>query len=124
MSVVQTVPTRLPKTTMPVHSLACRNAQLTYRWIGPSEVVMSAHGEADAANAEQFVDYCQRCMAQCQRLIIDLRGLDFFGTAGLSALETIGARCANTGVEWAIIPGAAVRRLLRACPDVALPIIH
>ena len=123
MSVVKTVPISRPNATMPVHLRVCRRACLTYRWIAPSEVVVSAYGEADAANAHEFVDYCQHCMVHCRRLFVDLRGLDFFGTAGLSALHTIDARCADAGVDWAVVPGAAVRRLLRVCPGRALPTV-
>ncbi len=54
---------------------------------------------------------------------MDLRGLEFFGTAGFSALHTINVRCAGAGVRWAVVPSKAVSRLLRICdPDNALPV--
>ena len=58
-----------------------------------------------------------------QRLALDLTGVDFFGTAGFSALHTLNVRCAGAGVEWVLVPSSAVSRLLRICdPDSALPI--
>ncbi len=57
--------------------------------------------------------------------MLDLSGLDFFGTAGFSALHTVDVRCAGDNVGWALVPGTAVTRLLRICdPDSALPICH
>ena len=58
-----------------------------------------------------------------QRLALDLTGIEFFGTAGFSALHTLNVRCAGAGVEWVLVPSTAVSRLLRICdPDSALPI--
>jgi anti-anti-sigma factor len=90
---------------------------------GPSFVVITAHGELDASNADQLVDYVQRCAAQSNSVILNLSGLEFFGTAGFSALHTINVRCAGADVRWAVVPGKAVSRLLRICdPDNALPL--
>ena len=50
--------------------------------------VITAHGELDAANAQEFVDYALRHAAHIDRLVLDLTGVEFFGTAGFSALHT------------------------------------
>jgi anti-anti-sigma factor len=87
--------------------------------------VITAHGELDASNANQLVDYVQRCAAQAKSVIVNLSGLDFFGTAGFSALHTINVRCAGADVRWAVVPSKAVSRLLRICdPDHALPLVE
>ena len=84
----------------------CHTAHFATRWLRPSMAVITAHGEIDAANAQQFVDYALRHSAHIDRLVLDLTGVEFFGTAGFSALHS-----------------AAVPRLLRICdPDSALPI--
>ncbi|MFY9919454.1 MAG: STAS domain-containing protein, partial [Mycobacterium sp.] len=58
-----------------------------------------------------------------KRLALDLSGVDFFGTAGFSALHTLNVRCAGAAVEWVLVPSTAVSRLLRICdPDSTLPI--
>ena len=97
-------------------------ARFTAEW-GPSFVVITAHGELDASNANQLADYVQRCAAHANSVIVNLSGLEFFGTAGFSALHTINVRCAGADVRWAVVPSKAVSRLLRICdPDNALPL--
>ena len=97
-------------------------ARFTADW-GPSFVVVTAHGELDASNAGQLADYVQRCAAHSQSVILDLGGLEFFGTAGFSALHKINVRCAGADMRWAVVPSKAVSRLLRICdPDQALPL--
>jgi anti-anti-sigma factor len=101
----------------------CHAAHFATRWLQPSMAVISAHGELDAANAQQFVDYALRHAAHIDRLVLDLTRVDFFGTAGFSALHTLNVRCAGEKIEWALAPSPAVTRLLRICdPDSALPI--
>jgi anti-anti-sigma factor len=99
-------------------------ARFTAEW-GPSSVVITAEGELDASNANQLADYVQRCAAHSESVIVNLSGLEFFGTAGFSALHTINVRCAGADVRWAVVPSKAVSRLLRICdPDCALPLIE
>jgi anti-anti-sigma factor len=89
----------------------------------PTFVVITAHGELDASNAIHLADYVQRFVAHSKSVILDLTGLEFFGTAGFSALHTINVRCAGADVRWAVVPSKAVSRLLRICdPDNALPL--
>lgn len=90
---------------------------------GPSAVVVTAHGELDAANAVALADYVQRCATYCERVILDLTKLTFFGTSGFSVLHTINVRCAGADVHWTVVPNHVVTRLLRLCdPDHALPV--
>jgi anti-anti-sigma factor len=121
---------RHPKSLSPDGSDAARpsrtfetpTARFTAEW-GPSFVVVTAHGELDASNANQLADYVQRCAIHSQSVILNLSGLEFFGTAGFSALHTINVRCAGANVRWAVVPSKAVTRLLRICdPDSALPV--
>ncbi len=99
-----------------------RTARFTAHWRPPAAVI-TAHGELDASNTGQLADYVQRCAAYSKWLILDLSGVEFFGTAGFSALHTINVRCAGADVQWAVVPSRAVSRLMRICdPDHALPI--
>jgi anti-anti-sigma factor len=99
-----------------------RTARFTADWRS-SGAVITAHGELDASNARQLADYVHRCASHSKSLTLDLSGLEFFGTAGFSALHTINVRCARADVRWAVVPSQAVSRLLRICdPDNALPI--
>jgi anti-anti-sigma regulatory factor len=55
-------------------------------------------------------------------LVLDLSEVEFFGTAGFSALHTLNVQCAGAGVEWVLVPSHAVSRLLKICdPDSTLP---
>lgn len=87
-------------------------------------VVVVAVGELDASNATEFADYFDLCITDSLPLVVDLSGLEFFGTAGFSALHLINVRCAAAKLRWAVVPSKAVSRLLRICdPDRALPLI-
>ncbi|OBB01791.1 anti-anti-sigma factor [Mycobacteriaceae bacterium 1482268.1] len=98
-------------------------AQFATRWLQPSVAVITADGDLDACNAQEFVDYALRNADDTERLALDLTGVEFFGTAGFSALHTLNVRCAGAGVEWVLVPSSAVSRLMRICdPDSALPI--
>ena len=101
----------------------CHTAHFATRWLQTSMAVITAHGELDAANAQEFVDYALRHAAHIDRLVLDLTGVDFFGTAGFSALHSVNVRCAGEKIEWALAPSSAVTRLLRICdPDSTLPV--
>ncbi|OBJ63007.1 STAS domain-containing protein [Mycobacterium sp. 1423905.2] len=97
-------------------------ADFSAQW-GPSAGVITANGELDAANADQFADYVQHCAKFCKHIVLDLRGVDFIGTAGFSALHRINVVCSAANAHWAMVPSREVSRLLRVCdPDGALPI--
>ena len=101
----------------------CHTAHFETRSPQSDTSVAAAYGEIDAANAQEFVDYALRHADVIKHLVIDLSGVDFFGTAGFSALHTLNVRAASEGVEWALVPSTSVTRLLRLCdPDAALPI--
>ncbi len=87
-------------------------------------VVVTAEGDLDASNAIQFADYFDLCISDSTPLVVDLSGLEFFGTAGFSALHLINVRCAGAKLRWAVVPSKAVSRLLRICdPAHALPTV-
>lgn len=102
----------------------CRTAEFTARY-GPSSCVVTVHGELDAANADQLTAYVQHWARSRERLILDLSGLKFIATAGLSSLHRINVVCSTAQAQWAMVPSRAVSRLLQICdPDGALPTIE
>ena len=106
-----------------IEPASSRAAHFATRWLQPDTAVVTAHGEIDATNAQDFVDYALRHAARINRLVLDLSRVEFFGTAGFSALHTLNVRCAGESIEWASVPGDAVKRVLRICdPDSTLPI--
>src|SRR5262245_48729638 len=90
----------LDSSTEPTH---CRTAYFATRRLQPSTAVISAHGELDAANAQEFVDYALDHIANAPQVVLDLTGLHFFGTAGFSALHTLNGRCAGKNLEWLLV---------------------
>jgi anti-anti-sigma factor len=100
----------------------CRTAQFSMQR-DASGTLIAVDGELDAANADELASYVQRNVSRTNRVILDLRGLEFIGTAGFSALHRINVACSAAQVHWAMAPSPAVSRLLRVCdPDGTLPI--
>jgi anti-anti-sigma factor len=87
--------------------------RLAHRRPRSSVVVISAGGHIDASNADTLTEYTLRHLTGCRGLILDLSGLDFFGTEGFSALHRVSVCCAQPGIAWAVVPSAAVSRVLR-----------
>lgn len=103
-------------------SFVCHTAHFETTWPDPATAVVAGHGELDAANGLEFVDYALRNADKTQWLVIDLSGLTFFSTAGFSALHTLNVQCVGGNIRWALVPSPAVQRVLRLCdPDSALP---
>jgi len=94
-------------------SWGSRTTRLAYGRLGSSVAVISAHGHIDASNADTLTEYTLGHLMRCRGLILDLRDLDFFGTDGFSALHRVSVCCADPGIGWAVVPSAAVSRVLR-----------
>jgi len=77
--------------------------------------VIREDGELDASNAAQLADHVRHCATYCEWLVLDLNDLEFIGTAGFSALQSISAWCADAMIYCTTVPGAAVTRLLGIC---------
>jgi anti-anti-sigma factor len=96
--------------------------RLASRRLKSSVAVISAHGHVDASNADTVTGYTLGHLMRCRGLILDLRGLDFFGTEGFSALHRVSVCCARAGIAWAVVSGEAVSRVLRIVdPQGLLP---
>jgi anti-anti-sigma factor len=100
----------------------CRTAQFSATWSAAGTVI-AVDGELDAANSDQLAIYVQRNARRAKRVILDLRDVDFIGTAGFSALHRINVVCSGAQLSWTMVPSPAVLRLLRVCdPDGTLPV--
>ncbi len=110
------------ESALPPVTLECPNARFTTHWPSADSAVIRADGEIDAANAAKLADYALRVALQSQYLVLDLSGVSFFGTEGFSTLHMMNVRCAKAAVRWAMVPSAAVSRVLRICdPGGGLP---
>ena len=111
-----------PSSTAPSSTFACGAADFTTFWVPPSTAIVAAVGELDAANATEFEQYAWRS-GRVTHLLLDLTGVEFFGTAGYSALLALKVRCAAEGVQWVLVPSAPVSRVLSICDaDAAIPV--
>ncbi len=80
----------------------------------PSVVVVSVLGHVDASNIDELACYTARVRGPLDGVVIDLGGVDFFGTEGVSVLMHMnGSRGGPTGLV--VVPSPAVARLLRLC---------
>lgn len=91
------------------------------RELSETAVLVAAVGEIDAANSGELRTYIEDHLGGYQQLVLDLSRLDFFGTDGFSALHTVNVRCSRRGIDWIMVPGPEVSRMLRVCdPEGAL----
>jgi anti-anti-sigma factor len=100
-----------------------RGTHFTARPIGSYISLHTVEGEIDASNATNLSNFVEHNLGAAKRLILDLRGLTFFGTAGFSVLHRINVTCSHHGVNLVVLPSDEVNRLLRICdPAGALPV--
>jgi len=79
--------------------------------------VVAARGRIDAGNVAQVTDYAARFIAADTRIVLDLSEVTAFTPRAMALLDSVDARCAAAGVDWALVPGEAVTRRLRARTD-------
>ncbi len=89
----------------------------------PSKVLVTIHGEVDATNSCALARYVERRIFGSRQLILDLQTVEFFAASGFAALSNINVMCARVGVQWTLLTGPHVGRLLRICdPARELPV--
>jgi anti-anti-sigma factor len=91
--------------------------------LSDTTVLVTVSGEIDAANSRALSDYVERQIAGWPRVVVDLSGIDFLGTAGFAALHHTNVICAQYRASWALIAPPELRRFLKICdPDGLLPL--
>jgi anti-anti-sigma factor len=86
-------------------------------------VRVTVSGEVDAANSRALSDYVERHIAGCPQLVLDLSGVEFFGTAGFASLHHVNLICAQYRASWVLVVAPELRRFLKICdPDHILPL--
>lgn len=97
-------------------------AALRVRELSATTVLIAAVGEIDASSTGDLFDAVSGHLPGHRQLVLDLSRVDFFGTAGYSLLHRIHTRCARTAIDWVLVTGPEVQRLLRVCdPDGLFP---
>jgi anti-anti-sigma factor len=118
-----TMPPDRPSSARPLAAIGGHLLFASTEWLSPSEVRIAVAGEVDASNAKDLATYVFGRAANCRYLTLDLSQVEFFGTAGFSALRAIESRCAQASVSWTLRPSSAVLRILRLCdPERTLPV--
>lgn len=87
----------------------------TTRWVEPTHALVGVCGDIDAANADTFLDGVLTKLVLCRRLSLDLDQVEFFSSAGYSALRTLAQRCATAEVEMTVTPSPSVQRVIDIC---------
>ena len=77
--------------------------------------VVTVMGELDACNIDHLTTYVGRCLAEKRPLVVDLSQLSFLAAQGIRTLFELGDACVQSRIDWALMPGRAVSRLLRIC---------
>jgi anti-anti-sigma regulatory factor len=99
-------------------------AVFTVRNPSPTLSVVAVSGVIDALNGRDLGRFAERHTGMSNQLIVDLGAVEFFGTQGFTALHYISVNCTRLDVDWVIVAGAEVRRLLRICdPEGELPLV-
>lgn len=79
----------------------------------PGATIIQVCGAIEAANANRLSNYIESLAGAERTLILDLRGVDFFGSEGFRALLRIAEKSRRTGSRWAVVGSAAVDRFLQ-----------
>ncbi len=125
MAPVGTVRTYRPDPALADDIEPCGPATFSVRHPSPSRVAVAARGDVDAVNARALGHYVERHIGISKQLVLDLRAVDFFGGQGFTALYYISVLCARSDVDWAIIGGPPVGRVLSICdPGNDLPLVN
>ena len=106
----------------PLPIAGCRTDPVRARELSATAILVAAFGAVDAVNAGEVSGRIEAHLTGYRQLVLDFSRLDFFGTAGYSVLHRVHSRCRWAGVDWVLVPGPEVHRLLRVCdPDGTLP---
>src|SRR6478609_1079113 len=84
-------------------------------WRDIDLAVITVIGDVDAANTRRLLDYTLSKVLLCRRMILDLSHVGFFASDGYWMLKTLESRCAMADIEFNLIPGAHVGRVLQIC---------
>ena len=110
---------------VPVDDLQrCGSATFAVRHPSSTRVAVAVLGDIDALNARELGRFVERHTHLSKQLVLDLRAVDFFGCQAFAALYYISVYCARGDVDWIIVGGHPVQRLLAICdPECELPFV-
>lgn len=99
-------------------------AVFTAQDLSDARVLIDVRGEIDATNRHALGRFVQHHTRVSKQLVLDLTAVDFFGSQGFTALYYVSVHCARRDVDWMVVGGRSVLRILRICdPDGELPVV-
>lgn len=87
----------------------------------PPAVVLTMSGHIGAANSDRVRVTMNRFISDRCPVVVDVSGVGFLAARGYLALLGVRQRCYESGVQWALVGGAALWPHLR---DAAIPVSH
>ena len=102
------------------HSSGIRPAGFTEHRDPSSAAIISVGGEIDFTNVDELIDAATEVADDSARVVLDLSDVEFFGSAGFSALYTLSERYCARAVTWAVVPSRNVDRVVRLCDRESL----
>ncbi len=79
-----------------------------------SETTYRVTGSVDLSNSSTFSDVVSNDVEAGRSIVLDLSGVDFFGTAALSVVAGLDDRSAANGSHLTLVVGDAVTRVMGA----------
>ena len=87
-------------------SVAATGAIFTAHDGTDGSLVVAVHGDIDMLSAPMFSDFVCSRVSSKRHLTLDLSNVEFFGIAGLTVFDAVGA-------SWSIVASRSVTRLLQ-----------
>jgi anti-anti-sigma factor len=92
--------------------------------LADGRVLIGVHGDVDATNRQALGRFVARHIRVSKQLVLDLTGVEFFGSQGFTALYYVSVQCARRDVDWMVAGSRTVLRILRICdPAGELPLV-
>lgn len=88
-------------------------AEFFAQQISSRVIHLGVAGEIDIRNAPALGVFVEEQFRSCQRIVLDLTEVEFFGVAGLSVFDRLDRIAAQHDRLWALACGRPVHRLLR-----------
>jgi anti-anti-sigma factor len=93
-------------------NIDCRGMCVSVESQGPTPVI-TVSGDIDASNSDFMATVLSGFATRNDRLVVDMRGVDFIGTAGVQVLVDFDLQCRREGAAWTLVPCRILIRLLQ-----------
>lgn len=91
------------------------SASFRTRLLEPRFAIVAVDGEVDFTNVKDLIGAATHVARDRSGVVIDLSGVEFFGTAGFAALHALSVRYAARKTHWAVVPSRNVQRVVQIC---------